>query len=113
METVFTVNRIVKPSEIDNLQHVNNVVYVQWMNDVAEEHWAFLTKENPLPNYIWVAVKHEIEYLKQAVLHDEITIKTWVGATSGFKSERHIEFLKTMFYSQEQRLFGECYLQRH
>lgn len=94
METAFTVKRTVKPSEIDNLQHVNNVVYVQWMNDVAEAHWAFLTKENPFSEYIWVAIKHEIEYLKQAVLHDEITIKTWVGATAGFKSERHIEIFK-------------------
>lgn len=94
MGTIFTTQRIVKSSEIDGLNHVNNVVYVQWMNDVAEAHWAFLTKENPMTSYIWVAIKHEIAYLKQAVLNDEITIKTWIGTTSGFKSERHIEIFR-------------------
>jgi acyl-CoA thioester hydrolase len=94
MKSIFILKRIVESSEIDTLNHVNNVVYVKWMEQVAVEHWAELTKENPLPNYIWVVTRHEIDYLKQALLGDEITIKTWVGTTHGFKSERHIEFYK-------------------
>ncbi|MDA9087472.1 thioesterase, partial [Polaribacter sp.] len=42
----------------------------------------------------WVVLKHEVEYLKQAVLGDVITVKTWVGETKGFKSERLMEFYK-------------------
>lgn len=94
MNSVFILKRIVESSEIDTLNHVNNVVYVKWMEQVAVEHWAELTKDNPLPNYIWVVTRHEIDYFKQALLGDEITIKTWVGTTHGFKSERHIEFYK-------------------
>lgn len=84
----------VSSKDIDDLNHVNNVVYVNWMDKVAFEHWSFLTKDYPLPQYIWVVVKHEIDYLKQAVLGDEIIVKTWVGETKGFKSERHMEFYK-------------------
>lgn len=94
MNSFFILKRIVESSEIDTLNHVNNVVYVKWMEQVAVEHWAELTKENPLPNYVWVVTRHEIDYFKQALLGDEITIKTWVGITHGFKSERHIEFYK-------------------
>jgi acyl-CoA thioester hydrolase len=41
-----------------------------------------------------VVLKHEVEYLKEAVLGDIITVKTWVGETKGFKSERLMEFYK-------------------
>ncbi|QTE23376.1 acyl-CoA thioesterase [Polaribacter cellanae] len=94
MKSVFEYKLKVTSKDLDDLNHVNNVVYVKWMDTVAFEHWSFLTKENPLQQYIWVVLKHEIEYLKQAVLDDEITVKTWVGETRGFKSERLMEFYK-------------------
>lgn len=94
MKDIFELKIKVKSEDIDDLNHVNNVVYVQWMDKVAFEHWAFLTKNNPLPEYVWVVLKHEIEYLKQAVLDDDIIVKTWVGETEGFKSERLMEFYR-------------------
>jgi acyl-CoA thioester hydrolase len=94
MKDIFELKLKVTSADIDDLNHVNNVVYVQWMDKVAFEHWEFLTQNNPLPEYIWVVLKHEIEYLKQAILGDEIIVKTWVGETKGFKSERLMEFYK-------------------
>lgn len=94
MKDIFELKLKVTSSDIDDLNHVNNVVYVQWMDKVAFEHWKFLTQKDPLPQYIWVVLKHEIEYLKQAILGDEIIVKTWVGETKGFKSERLMEFYK-------------------
>ncbi|QOD61415.1 acyl-CoA thioesterase [Polaribacter haliotis] len=94
MKSVFEYKLKVKSEDLDDLNHVNNVVYVKWMDIVAFEHWAFLTKENPMKQFIWVVLKHEIDYLKQAVLGDKITVKTWVGETRGFKSERLMEFYK-------------------
>lgn len=94
MKDIFELNITVTSNDIDDLNHVNNVVYVKWMDKVAFEHWAYLTKNNPLPEYVWVVIKHEIEYLKQAVIGDVITVKTWVGETKGFKSERLMEFYK-------------------
>ncbi|ULC58233.1 acyl-CoA thioesterase [Flaviramulus sp. BrNp1-15] len=79
---------------IDVLNHVNNVVYVQWVNDIAEKHWSILTNEAINKKYFWVLLKHEIDYLGQAILGDELTIKTQVGETSGVKSIRYVEIYK-------------------
>ena len=94
MSPVFTLKIKVSVDDIDTLDHVNNLVYVKWMDDIATTHWNFLTKENPLPQYVWVVMRHEIDYLKQAGLGDEITVKTWVGETRGITSIRSMEFYK-------------------
>ncbi len=94
LKNVFTLTITVSSEEIDTLQHVNNLVYVKWMDKIATTHWAYLTKDNPLPQYVWVVMRHEIDYLKQAVLGDEITVKTWVGETRGITSVRFMEFYK-------------------
>lgn len=94
MSPVFTLKIKVSVDDIDTLDHVNNLVYVKWMDDIATTHWNFLTKDNPLPQYVWVVMRHEIDYLKQAGLGDEITVKTWVGETRGITSIRFMEFYK-------------------
>lgn len=94
MNNVFTLTITVSSEDIDNLHHVNNLVYVKWMDKIATTHWSFLTKENPLPQYVWVVMRHEIDYFKQAGLGDEITVKTWVGETKGISSVRFMEFYK-------------------
>ena len=95
MENVFSLTITVSNEDIDNLQHVNNLVYVKWMDTIATTHWNYLTKENPLPQYVWVVMRHEIDYLKQAVLGDKIIVKTWVGETKGITSVRFMEFYKS------------------
>ena len=94
MNTIFSVKFTVTEEAIDTLHHVNNAVYVQWMEVVASKHWQFLTEQNSFPEYIWVVMKHEIDYKNQAFLGDEIIAKTWVGETKGVTSIRHIEFYK-------------------
>lgn len=94
MKNVFTLKITVSSKDIDTLQHVNNLIYVKWMDKIATEHYAFLTKDNPLPQYVWVVTRHEIDYLKQAVLGDKITVKTWVGETKGITSIRFMNFYK-------------------
>lgn len=94
MKNLFEVKFRVTSADIDDLNHVNNVVYVKWMDEVAFKHWAYLTSEYPLPEYIWVVTRHEIDYKGQAFLGDDIIAKTWVGETKGFTSVRVIEFYK-------------------
>ncbi len=78
-------------NDIDEYNHVNNVVYVQWMQDISNDHWHLLIKDIPKPDYVWFVIRHEVDYKSQAVLGDEITIKTWVGKTEGIRSIRHYE----------------------
>ncbi|NOQ91126.1 MAG: acyl-CoA thioesterase [Flavobacteriaceae bacterium] len=84
----------VKESDIDALNHVNNVVYLQWVNDIAEKHWGILSNAAINKKYFWVAIRHEIDYLQQAFLGDEITVCTWVGETGGVKSIRNVYIYK-------------------
>lgn len=88
---VFSKSHKVDSSEIDQLNHVNNVVYVSWIQDIANEHWSLLKKGHNTEGYVWVVLRHEIDYLRQAVLGDVVNIKTWVGKTAGVKSVRHVE----------------------
>ena len=92
---VFSTTRKVISEEIDELNHVNNVVYVQWVQDIAKLHWAELVKNNPQEDdLIWVVLRHEIDYKNQAMLDDLVMLKTWVGETAGVKSVRHVEIYK-------------------
>ncbi len=92
--SIYCTNFTVLKSHIDQLNHVNNVIYVQWIQDIANQHWNQLKKGHDTSRYTWVVIKHEIDYLKQAVLGDQIEAKTWVGKTEGIKSIRHVEFYK-------------------
>lgn len=94
MKNIYTLTITVSSEDLDLLHHVNNLVYVKWMDKIATNHWAHLTKDTPLPQYVWVVVRHEIDYLKQAILGDEIIVKTWVGETKGVTSVRFMEFYK-------------------
>lgn len=77
--------------DLDSLNHVNNVVYLKWVNDISEKHWNILADEELRRKYFWVVLRHEIDYLSQAVLGDEITVSTWVGESKGVRSVRHVE----------------------
>lgn len=87
----YSYQYIVLEKDIDELNHVNNVVYVQWMQDAATKHWNALTKGKKFDKYVWVVKRHEIDYVRSAVLGDELTIHTWVGKTEGYTSVRHVE----------------------
>jgi acyl-CoA thioester hydrolase len=92
--TVFQTNYSVEASHIDELNHVNNVVYLQWIQDISNLHWTQLKKGVDTAAYAWVVIRHEIDYAGQALLGDTIVAKTWVGKTGGIRSIRHVEFYK-------------------
>lgn len=93
-KTIFSEERKVHPSEIDDLGHVNNVVYLQWVQDIASSHWAKLSEGKIVEDVVWVVLKHEIHYKSPAFKGDTIIVKTWVGATQGVTSIRHVEIYK-------------------
>jgi acyl-CoA thioester hydrolase len=92
--SVFETNYTVVTSNIDELNHVNNVVYLQWIQDIANLHWNELKQGVDTAVYVWVVIRHEIDYLNQALLGDTLLAKTWVGKTAGVKSIRHVEFYR-------------------
>ena len=70
---------------------MNNVVYLQWVQEASMLHWTELTRTKKFDDYVWVVVRHEIDYIRQALLGDDLLIKTWVGKTEGSFSIRHVE----------------------
>lgn len=84
----------VEKKDIDELNHVNNVVYLQWVNHISEKHWNLLADKEIRQKYLWVVLRHELDYLNQAFLGDEITMITWVGESVGVKSVRNVHIYK-------------------
>jgi acyl-CoA thioester hydrolase len=84
----------VTAADLDDRAHVNNVVYVQWVQDAAAAHWEQLAPEDAREQTAWVALRHEIDYLRPAVLDDEIVVRTWVGVAEGLSFERFTEICR-------------------
>lgn len=82
--------RTVTEDDLDDLHHVNNVQYVQWIQDIAKEHWEVRATDQLKDDFIWVVIRHEIDYKKQAFLGDQLLIETYVGETTFVTSERFV-----------------------
>ena len=90
----FQLDISIKAGDIDELGHVNNVVYLSWVQDVAVAHWAFLTTPEHRARYAWVALRHEIDYAAQALPGEAITARTWTGTARGLRYFRHTEIIR-------------------
>jgi acyl-CoA thioester hydrolase len=84
----------VKPEHIDEMKHVNNVVYLQWVQDAAYAHWVAKAPVAMREQYNWVVLKHEIEYKGPAFLNDELIAKTWVRNYEGVRSTRVVQIYR-------------------
>lgn len=90
----YSFQIVVQQEHLDVLNHVNNVVYIQWVNEASEKHWNLLSNDAINLKYFWVCIRHEVDYKGQAFLGDELTIKTWVGESKGITSIRYVNILK-------------------
>jgi len=90
---IYEQNITVKSSDLDNLKHVNNVQYVQWVQDIAKEHWEKRASKEILDTYFWVVIRHEIDYKQQAFLGDELLIQTFVGEHTHVTSVRLVNIV--------------------
>lgn len=80
--------------DIDELGHVNNAVWVRWIQDVATTHWRAAADPAHVDAYIWVVVRHEIDYVRAVLPGETVTGRTWVGeAPKGARFDRHVEFV--------------------
>ncbi|MGA9407226.1 MAG: acyl-CoA thioesterase [Bacteroidota bacterium] len=85
----------VLPQDIDQFDHVNNVVYVRWVQDVSTAHWNAAATPAQKAAIGWVVVRHEIDYVNSARLGDEIIARTWVGTAEKNIFERHTEMVRS------------------
>ncbi|WP_292041654.1 MULTISPECIES: acyl-CoA thioesterase [unclassified Brevundimonas] len=88
---VFVVPLDVRPEHIDENGHVNNVVYVGWLQDVGTAHWNARFDDQTRAKWSWVALRHEIDYFR-GILPDAkgIVARTWVGDPQGPRFARYV-----------------------
>ncbi len=91
MPKYFQQEITVSSNDLDELNHVNNVVYVHWIQDVAKAHWETIASREVQQKCIWMVLRHEVDYRSQAVSGDVLVVQTWVAWSEGVKSERHVE----------------------
>lgn len=84
----FQLKIELKTTDFDTMGHVNNVVYLQWVQDVAEAHWKHISGQDDDKINLWVALRHEIYYKKEIRPNEKIVAETWVASMEGVKSER-------------------------
>lgn len=92
--TVFERRITAAAEDIDGLGHVNNAIWVRWIQDMATAHWEAIAPEAHREAYVWVVVRHEIDYLRAVTAGETVTGRTWVGeAPKGARFDRHVEFV--------------------
>jgi len=96
ISNIYTKTFIIPENAIDENGHVNNVAYVQWMQDIAVEHYESIggTRPTQLVGATWVVREHRIEYLLPAFAGEAIEIKTWVENIRRVRSLRKYEFMR-------------------
>lgn len=93
--TPFEMTVLVVPGDIDEQNHVNNTVYLRWVQDVATAHWRAIASGEAQEAIGWVVLRHEIEYKTPACLDDEVVLCTWVGKASRLTFERFTEIRRS------------------
>ena len=71
------------PADIDHMGHVNNSVYLKWVQDAVVDYWRSIAPPEAVAKHLWVALKHEISYLKPTFLQDTVVAEGRGGLALG------------------------------
>jgi acyl-CoA thioester hydrolase len=91
----FEMTMSVLPEDIDEQNHVNNTVYLRWVQEVATAHWRAIASSEAKEATGWVVLRHEIDYKAAACLGDEVVLRTWVGKATRLTFERFTEIRRS------------------
>ena len=89
----FTLSITAKADDIDELGHVNNAVWVRWIQDMATAHWQAIAPKDAIERYIWVVTRHEIDYRGNVGVGETVTGRTWISEPpKGARFWRNVSF---------------------
>lgn len=100
----FSLAIKVQEKDIDELGHVNNVVYLRWVQYVATAHWNAAAPDSLKEIYTWVVIRHEIDYYAPAFLGNDLIAYTWVGEHHGAKFDRFVK----LCLASNQKILAEA-----
>lgn len=88
---VFSRTFTPTPEDIDANGHVNNVVYVRWIQDMATSHWDARQPAEEQSRWAWIVLRHEIDYRRALMPGETATARTWVAeAPEGPRFDRFV-----------------------
>jgi acyl-CoA thioester hydrolase len=88
---VFELPLEVRPEHIDENGHVNNVVYVAWLQDAGTAHWNARFEPEARARWSWVGTRHEIDYFRPLLPDAQgVKARTWVGEPQGPRFNRYV-----------------------
>ena len=90
----FEMTVSVLPGDIDEQNHVNNAVYLRWVQEIATAHWQAIASGEAQEGIGWVVLRHEIDYKAPACPGDDVVLRTWVGKATRLIFERFTEILR-------------------
>jgi len=89
----FTREFVAQPQHIDVMGHVNNAVWVQWMEAVATAHWEAQAAPEHVAAYAWVCLRLEIDYRGNIALGESVTAETFIPeGPHGARFDRRVDF---------------------
>jgi acyl-CoA thioester hydrolase len=92
---IFIQRFPVAASDIDELGHVNNIVYLRYAQEIAIAHWRSRASEEMVDAFVWVVTRHEVDYRAQLQFGDDVEVRTWVDeAPRGPSWVRFVEVYK-------------------
>jgi len=92
--TPFTRNFTAQPDDIDALGHVNNAVWVRWIQEMATSHWQAVAAPEHIAAYYWVVTRHEIDYRGNIAAGESVTARTWIEREpKGAQFDRRVDFV--------------------
>jgi acyl-CoA thioester hydrolase len=87
----------IEPTDIDHMGHVNNAVYLRWVQDAVVEYWESVAPADAIARHLWVALKHEISYRRPAFLGDGVIAEVVAQRAQGART-----FFSTLFRRGEE-----------
>ena len=89
----FTLSITPTHADIDELGHVNNAVWVRWIQDVSTAHWRSLASAEQQADYIWIVTRHEIDYRGNVGAGESVIARTWLDEMPrGARFNRNVDF---------------------
>ena len=93
MTSTFRQHFTAQAEHIDELGHVNNTVWVAWIQDLATAHWNSAARQEDAVQFFWVVTRHEIDYRGNVSMGESVTGTTWIeGSPRGATSIRRVDF---------------------
>ena len=74
------------PDDIDHMGHVNNSVYLKWVQDAVVDYWQSVAPADAVAQHLWVALKHEITYLRPTFLQDVVVAEVIAEKVQGARA---------------------------